>query len=43
MAAAEGESHQVVAMSRRDIVDDEKLHEMMSEIPGAKVSEIKEK
>jgi len=43
MAAAESEKQQAGAMSRRDIVDDAKLHEMMSGIPGAKVSEIKEK
>ena len=43
MAAAEGEGRPAKAMSRRDIVDDAKLHEMMAGIPGAQVSEIKEK
>ena len=43
MAAAESENKPVKAMSRRDIVDDAKLHEMMAGIPGAQVSEIKEK
>ena len=42
MTAAESEKQPVNAMSRRDIVDDAKIHDMMAGIPGARISEIKE-
>lgn len=42
VAAAQAEQQPVVAMSRRDIVDDAKIHDMMAGIPGARISEIKE-
>ena len=42
LAAAQAAERPVARMSRREIVDDPKLHEMMAGIPGAQITDIKE-